>query len=98
VDRVAVRVVIDSYQIAIAPNASTENVEVQRFGWPLSALCGSRLPLHTLAVGGARITQHFGEYQSSELPPARSICRRLTSHQTGSDQVKGLFTTNIAIH
>jgi 7,8-dihydropterin-6-yl-methyl-4-(beta-D-ribofuranosyl)aminobenzene 5'-phosphate synthase len=30
VDRVAVRVVIDSYQIAIAPNASTENVEVQR--------------------------------------------------------------------
>jgi hypothetical protein len=54
-------------------------------------LCGSRLPLHTLAVGGAHITQHFGEYQSSELPPPRSICRRLTSHQIGSDQVKALF-------
>jgi hypothetical protein len=36
-------------------------------------LCGSCLPLYTLAVGGARITQHFGEYQSSELPPPRSF-------------------------
>ncbi len=35
VDRVAVRVLIDSYQIAVAPSSKTGNVEVQRFGWPI---------------------------------------------------------------
>ena len=33
VDRVAVRVVIDSYQIAVAPSAKAGNVEIERFGW-----------------------------------------------------------------
>jgi 7,8-dihydropterin-6-yl-methyl-4-(beta-D-ribofuranosyl)aminobenzene 5'-phosphate synthase len=37
VDRVAVRVVIDSYQIAVAPSLKSGNVEVRRFGWPLGA-------------------------------------------------------------
>lgn len=36
VDRVAVRVVVDSYQIAIAPSLKLGSVEVERFGWPLS--------------------------------------------------------------
>ena len=36
VDRVAVRVVIDCYQIAVAPSTKTGNVEINRFGWPLS--------------------------------------------------------------
>lgn len=35
VDRVAVRVVIDSYQIAVAPSAKAGTVEIRRFGWPL---------------------------------------------------------------
>jgi 7,8-dihydropterin-6-yl-methyl-4-(beta-D-ribofuranosyl)aminobenzene 5'-phosphate synthase len=35
VDRVAVRVVIDSYQIAVAPSTKAGNVEINRFGWPL---------------------------------------------------------------
>src|SRR3954470_16429536 len=35
VDRVAVRVVIDSYQIAVAPSTKVGNVEINRFGWPL---------------------------------------------------------------
>ena len=35
VDRVAVRVVVDSYQIAVAPSATAGSVEIRRFGWPL---------------------------------------------------------------
>ena len=36
VDRVAVRVVIDSYQIAVAPSAKAGSVDIERFGWGLS--------------------------------------------------------------
>jgi 7,8-dihydropterin-6-yl-methyl-4-(beta-D-ribofuranosyl)aminobenzene 5'-phosphate synthase len=36
VDRLAVRVLVDSYQIAVAPSFKLENVQVERFGWPLS--------------------------------------------------------------
>ena len=35
-DSLAVRVVIDSYQIAIAPSFKREGVNVERFGWALS--------------------------------------------------------------
>ena len=35
VDRVAVRVVVDSYQIAVAPSTKAGSVEIRRFGWPL---------------------------------------------------------------
>jgi 7,8-dihydropterin-6-yl-methyl-4-(beta-D-ribofuranosyl)aminobenzene 5'-phosphate synthase len=36
VDRLAVRVVIDSYQIAVAPSSKVGNVAIERFGWALS--------------------------------------------------------------
>jgi 7,8-dihydropterin-6-yl-methyl-4-(beta-D-ribofuranosyl)aminobenzene 5'-phosphate synthase len=36
VDRVLVRSVVDSYQIAVAPSSKAGNVEIQRFGWALS--------------------------------------------------------------
>lgn len=36
VDHLAVRVVIDSYQIAVAPSSKVGSVEIDRFGWPLS--------------------------------------------------------------
>lgn len=36
-DRVAVRVVIDSYQIAVAPSVKAGSVDIERFGWGLSA-------------------------------------------------------------
>src|SRR4051812_3985264 len=36
VDRVAVRVVIDSYQIAVAPSAKAGSVDIERFGWGLA--------------------------------------------------------------
>jgi 7,8-dihydropterin-6-yl-methyl-4-(beta-D-ribofuranosyl)aminobenzene 5'-phosphate synthase len=35
VDRVAVRVVVDCYQIAVASNSRAEGVEIRRFGWPI---------------------------------------------------------------
>jgi 7,8-dihydropterin-6-yl-methyl-4-(beta-D-ribofuranosyl)aminobenzene 5'-phosphate synthase len=35
VDRVAVRVLIDGYQIAVAPGQKVGNVEVRRFGWDI---------------------------------------------------------------
>lgn len=33
----AVRVVVDSYQFAVAPGLKTDNVEIQRFGWGIGA-------------------------------------------------------------
>ncbi|HWY84568.1 MAG TPA: MBL fold metallo-hydrolase [Roseiarcus sp.] len=35
IDRLAVRVLVDSYQIAVAPSFKRENVDVERFGWAL---------------------------------------------------------------
>lgn len=35
VDHLAVRVLIDSYQIAVAPSGKLGNVEIRRFGWPI---------------------------------------------------------------
>jgi 7,8-dihydropterin-6-yl-methyl-4-(beta-D-ribofuranosyl)aminobenzene 5'-phosphate synthase len=35
VDRLAVRVVTDSYQVAIAPSFKRDNIHVERFGWAL---------------------------------------------------------------
>jgi 7,8-dihydropterin-6-yl-methyl-4-(beta-D-ribofuranosyl)aminobenzene 5'-phosphate synthase len=45
IDRVAVRVVIDSYQIAVAPSTKTGNVEIERFGWGIG---GGKPPRKTL--------------------------------------------------
>src|ERR1700676_5157351 len=36
VDRLAVPVVVDAYQIAVAPSVKKDDVEIQRFGWGLS--------------------------------------------------------------
>src|SRR5438093_2793488 len=35
-DRVAVRIVIDSYQFAVAPSRKLPNLDIQHFGWGLS--------------------------------------------------------------
>jgi 7,8-dihydropterin-6-yl-methyl-4-(beta-D-ribofuranosyl)aminobenzene 5'-phosphate synthase len=45
IDSLAVRVVIDSYQFAVAPSAKTGNVDIQRFGWGIG---GSKPPGKTL--------------------------------------------------
>ena len=43
-DRIAVRIVTDSYQFAVAPSRKLPNVDVQHFGWGLS----SKPPRRTL--------------------------------------------------
>ena len=45
VDRVSIRVVIDSYQFAVAPGKKVGSVEVQHFGWGLN---GDKPPDRTL--------------------------------------------------
>jgi 7,8-dihydropterin-6-yl-methyl-4-(beta-D-ribofuranosyl)aminobenzene 5'-phosphate synthase len=35
IDRLAVRVLVDNYQFAVAPSFKRENVDVERFGWAL---------------------------------------------------------------
>jgi 7,8-dihydropterin-6-yl-methyl-4-(beta-D-ribofuranosyl)aminobenzene 5'-phosphate synthase len=37
IDGLAVRVVVDSYQFAVAPSSKTGNVDIQRFGWGIGA-------------------------------------------------------------
>jgi 7,8-dihydropterin-6-yl-methyl-4-(beta-D-ribofuranosyl)aminobenzene 5'-phosphate synthase len=37
VDRVAVRVLVDSYQFAVAPSRKVANVDIENFGWGISA-------------------------------------------------------------
>src|SRR5271157_2103450 len=44
-DRVAVRVVVDSYQFAVAPSRKLADVDIQHFGWGLS---GDKPPGKTL--------------------------------------------------
>jgi 7,8-dihydropterin-6-yl-methyl-4-(beta-D-ribofuranosyl)aminobenzene 5'-phosphate synthase len=46
VDALAVRVVVDSYQFAVAPNRTQGGLEIQHFGWGIQK---DRPPRHTLA-------------------------------------------------
>jgi 7,8-dihydropterin-6-yl-methyl-4-(beta-D-ribofuranosyl)aminobenzene 5'-phosphate synthase len=70
VDRVAVRVVIDSYQIAVAPSAKAGNVDVNRFGWPLSPqqppgktlISEFGLSMHVLSRNGAESRQTLVDF------------------------------------
>jgi 7,8-dihydropterin-6-yl-methyl-4-(beta-D-ribofuranosyl)aminobenzene 5'-phosphate synthase len=59
IDRLAVRVLVDSYQIAVAPSYSRENVDVERFGWALGEAPPDKaivsefgLSLHAASVRG----------------------------------------------
>jgi 7,8-dihydropterin-6-yl-methyl-4-(beta-D-ribofuranosyl)aminobenzene 5'-phosphate synthase len=45
IDRVAVRVVVDSYQFAVAPSRKVSDVEIEHFGWGIG---GGRPPGKTL--------------------------------------------------
>ena len=60
VDRLAVRLLVDSYQIAVAPSFKRDNVEVERFGWALSDAPPSKalvsefgLAMHAASVRGS---------------------------------------------
>ena len=45
IDRVAVRVVVDSYQFAVAPSRKVPDVEIEHFGWGIG---GGKPPGKTL--------------------------------------------------
>jgi hypothetical protein len=45
IDRVAVRVVVDSYQFAVAPSRKVANVDIEHFGWGIG---GGKPPGKTL--------------------------------------------------
>jgi 7,8-dihydropterin-6-yl-methyl-4-(beta-D-ribofuranosyl)aminobenzene 5'-phosphate synthase len=63
VDRLAVRVVIDSYQFAVAPGKSLGDVDVQHFGWGLS---GDKPPDRTL-ISEFGLSMHAQSQRGAEI-------------------------------
>jgi 7,8-dihydropterin-6-yl-methyl-4-(beta-D-ribofuranosyl)aminobenzene 5'-phosphate synthase len=65
-DRVAVRIVIDSYQFAVAPSRKLPSLDVQHFGWGLSDKSPSRTLVsdHPAAVASAKLPR--SEPQSNQ--------------------------------
>ena len=62
VDYVAVRVVIDSYQFAVAPSTKVGNVEIHRFGWGI----GDKPPGKTL-VSEFGLSMHAESRRGGEI-------------------------------
>jgi len=62
VDRLLVRSVVDSYQIAVAPSSTVENVEIQRFGWALSDQPPSRAIISEFGL-----SMHVESHRGSEV-------------------------------
>jgi len=62
VDRLLVRSVVDSYQIAVAPGSKVGNVEIQRFGWALSDQPPSRA-----IVSEFGLSMHVESHRGSEV-------------------------------
>jgi 7,8-dihydropterin-6-yl-methyl-4-(beta-D-ribofuranosyl)aminobenzene 5'-phosphate synthase len=62
VDAVSVRVVIDSYQFAVAPSKTLEGVEIQHFGWGIQQ---DRPPRHTL-VSEFGLAMHVESHRGNE--------------------------------
>lgn len=63
-DRVAVRVLIDAYQIAVAPGAKAPGLAVERFGWPIGDMPPGRalisefgLSMHVESRAGDAVRQ-----------------------------------------
>ncbi|HZF32988.1 MAG TPA: MBL fold metallo-hydrolase [Candidatus Angelobacter sp.] len=62
VDRLLVRSVIDSYQIAVAPSSKIDNVEIQRFGWAL----GDQPPSRAI-ISEFGLSMHVESRRGSEV-------------------------------
>ena len=60
-DRVAVRVLIDSYQFAVAPSKKADGLEIQHFGWGI----GDHPPSRTL-VSEFGLSMHVESQRGSE--------------------------------
>ena len=62
VDRLLVRSVVDSYQIAVAPSSKIDSVEIQRFGWALSDQPPSRAIISEFGL-----SMHVESHRGSEV-------------------------------
>lgn len=62
VDRVSVRSVVDSYQIAVAPSERVAGVEIQRFGWALT-----NAPPSKALVSEFGLSLHIESQRGSEV-------------------------------
>ena len=60
-DRVAVRVLIDSYQFAVAPGRKTDGLDIQHFGWGI----GDHPPARTL-ISEFGLSMHVETQRGSE--------------------------------
>jgi 7,8-dihydropterin-6-yl-methyl-4-(beta-D-ribofuranosyl)aminobenzene 5'-phosphate synthase len=64
-DRVAVRVVVDSYQFAVAPSRKLADVDIEHFGWGVS---GDKPPGRRWSVSSAsRCTPRRGAVQKDAM-------------------------------
>jgi 7,8-dihydropterin-6-yl-methyl-4-(beta-D-ribofuranosyl)aminobenzene 5'-phosphate synthase len=63
VDRVAVRIVIDSYQFAVAPGRKAGNVDLQHFGWGI----GGGRPLGKTLISEFGLAMHLETRRGSEV-------------------------------
>jgi 7,8-dihydropterin-6-yl-methyl-4-(beta-D-ribofuranosyl)aminobenzene 5'-phosphate synthase len=66
IDGLAVRVVVDSYQFAVAPSRKSGNVDIQHFGWGIG---GGKPPGRTL-VSEFGLSMHV-ETRGAPKPRAR---------------------------
>ena len=62
IDRVAIRVVVDNYQIATAPSRKLQDVDIEHFGWPLSV---DRPPGKTL-ISEFGLSMHVETWRGTE--------------------------------
>jgi 7,8-dihydropterin-6-yl-methyl-4-(beta-D-ribofuranosyl)aminobenzene 5'-phosphate synthase len=62
VDRVAVRVVVDSYQFAVAPSRKAGNVEIEHFGWGI----GGGMPPGKTLISEFGLSIHVESQQGTE--------------------------------
>jgi 7,8-dihydropterin-6-yl-methyl-4-(beta-D-ribofuranosyl)aminobenzene 5'-phosphate synthase len=62
IDRVAVRVVVDSYQFAVAPSRKVANVEIEHFGWGI----GGGKPPGTTLVSEFGLSMHVESRRGAE--------------------------------
>jgi 7,8-dihydropterin-6-yl-methyl-4-(beta-D-ribofuranosyl)aminobenzene 5'-phosphate synthase len=62
VDRVAVRVVVDSYQFAVAPSRKIANVDIEHFGWGI----GSGKPPENTLISEFGLSMHVESQRGSE--------------------------------
>ncbi len=63
IDRVAVRVIVDSYQFAVAPSRKVTNVDIEHFGWGIG---GGKPPGKTL-ISEFGLSMHVESTRGTEI-------------------------------